>query len=393
MSEALPAHPNLEWLKKTAKQLLQELRAENPGTRLADAQLKLARRYGFSSWRAMKAHVEQSRSHVADDERVAAFLRDVGAGRLEAIKATLAACPDIVNAIGPHPYWGGRPQALHVAVETNRRDVFDLLLDAGADVDGSNALYDHWSPLMLTYDRNREDMRETLRGRGARNGVLEVLMAGDDDALRRMLRGGTAALPRDPNGGSILAFARTPYAIDCLLELGAALDVKDRWGATPVEAISRLGPRGLPLVRHLVNRGIAVPPEAYARLGDKRAIEVLLAANPQLIKSDDLLMGAVDFGHCDLAQWLLDRGANPNARANTGSRGTALHSAAWEGNLPMAQRLVKAGADINAIDDEHHGTPEGWARVAVEVTNNLKCAEVAAYLSDLGKGGAGSPKR
>jgi ankyrin repeat protein len=387
MSEALPARPNLEWLKKTAKQLLQELRAQIPGSKLADAQLKLARRYGFSSWRALKAHAEQfpAASHTYDDERVAAFLRDVGAGRVESIKATLAAYPEIVNAIGPHPYWGGRPQALHVSIETNRRDVFDLLLDAGADVDGSNPLYDHWSPLMLTYDRNREHMRETLLARGARMGVLEALMAGDDEALRRMLRKGNAALPPDPNGGSILAFARTPYAIDRLLELGAAVDVKDRWETTPVEKMSRLGPRGVPLVKHLVNRGIAVPPEAYARLGDKHAIEVMLAQNPQLIKSDDLFIGAVDFGHVDLVQWLLDQGANPNARSKIGSRGTALHSAAWEGNLQMAQLLVNAGADIRALDHEHHSTPESWARVAIEVTNNLQCAEVAAYLSEVAK--------
>ena len=109
MSEALPARPNLEWLKKAAKQQLQELRAQNPGSKLADAQLKLARRYGFSSWRALKAHVEQAHSglQTGDDESVAAFLRDVGAGQIGAIKATLTATPEIVNAIGPHPYCEG----------------------------------------------------------------------------------------------------------------------------------------------------------------------------------------------------------------------------------------------------------------------------------------------
>jgi hypothetical protein len=49
----------------------------------------------------------------------------------------------------------------------------------------------------------------------------------------------------------------------------------------------------------------------------------------------------------------------------------------------MAQLLVAPGADIKALDLEHHGTPESWARVAIEVTNNLRCAEVAAYLSEV----------
>jgi len=55
------------------------------------------------------------------------FLQSVGAGRLDAVRAMLDAEPHLVNAVGPHPFWGGRPQALHVAIESGRRDVFDLL--------------------------------------------------------------------------------------------------------------------------------------------------------------------------------------------------------------------------------------------------------------------------
>jgi ankyrin repeat protein len=388
MAHALPSRPNLEWLKKTAKQHLRELRAANPASKLADAQLAVARRFGFSSWRALKAHIDRP-APALDDDRVAVFLRDVGAGRIDAIKATLAEFPAMVNAIGPHPYWGGRPQALHVSIETNRRDVFYLLLEAGADVNGNNVLYDHWSPLMLTYDRERVDMRAALLARGARIGVVESLMAGDDDAIRRMLGAGNAKLPPDPNGGSILAFARTPYAIDRLLELGAARDVKDRWETTPIEAMSRLGPRGQPLVRHLLSRGITAPVEVYARTGDKRTIEAMLAANPRLIESEDLFMGAVEFSHYELAQWLLDQGADPDARSSIGSQGTALHSAAWEGDLQMAKLLVTAGADLQARDREHNGTPEEWARISIEVTNNARCREVAEYLNAVARDRAG----
>lgn len=54
----LPDNPDLEWLRKQAKRLLRELRESRPGARLADAQLALARRHGFPSWRALKAHVD-----------------------------------------------------------------------------------------------------------------------------------------------------------------------------------------------------------------------------------------------------------------------------------------------------------------------------------------------
>src|SRR6266487_5886284 len=57
-SLTLPDNPNLEWLRKQAKTRLTELRQSNPKARLAEAQFDLAKQYGFSSWRALKAHVD-----------------------------------------------------------------------------------------------------------------------------------------------------------------------------------------------------------------------------------------------------------------------------------------------------------------------------------------------
>jgi uncharacterized protein YbbK (DUF523 family) len=55
----IPARPNLEWLRKTAKDRLAELRATDPAARLAQAQLQVAREFDFPSWRAMKAHLDR----------------------------------------------------------------------------------------------------------------------------------------------------------------------------------------------------------------------------------------------------------------------------------------------------------------------------------------------
>src|SRR5262249_14661289 len=375
MAQALPARPSLDWLRKTAKQRLRDIRADDPEAKLADAQLALAREYGFRSWRALKAEVDRLQSATStNDEVVAAFLRAVGAGEIDAVRSTLAATSQLVNAVGPHPYWGGRPQALHVAIQTNRRDLFAQLLAAGADGTGSNEPYDHWSPLMLPVHWNQPDMRRVLIERGAAIGVIEALMLGDDTLVEQFLRLGKSALPTsDPNDGSILAFARTPFAIDRLLELGVPTDRKDRWGATPIEAMSRLGPRGRPLVRHMIGRGATAEPAEYARLGDKDALAAMIATDPEVARADAVRMGAVDFGHHELVRWLLERGANANARSSTGSRGTALHSAAWNGDLAMVKLLVAAGAAIDAHDEEHDNTPAGWAEVAITVTNNPAC--------------------
>ena len=76
MKRELPLEPNLDQLKNQAKDLLkahkasdpeatQRVRESHPGwsgakLRLSDAQLVIAREYGFASWPKLKAHVEQT---------------------------------------------------------------------------------------------------------------------------------------------------------------------------------------------------------------------------------------------------------------------------------------------------------------------------------------------
>lgn len=341
------------------------------------------------------------------DEVVREFLRHVGTGRLDDVRRMLAADPRLVNVAGPHPFWSGRPQPLHVAIEGKRRALFDLLLEHGADVNGTNDAYDRWSPLMLATSAGQDAMRDELLRRGAQVGLVEALMMEDDARVEELLGhdtrdgfqpngdGGLArhSAQRDggPNRGSILAFARTPFAIDRLIALGAPTDMKDRWGSTPIDAMSRLGARGRALVRHMVSRGVPATPAEYARLGDAETLARLVDQDPAIARLDSVMMAAVDFRHHALVEWLLERGADVNARAESESRHTALHSAAWNGDLEMVKVLVRAGADRAARDDEHDGTPLGWAETSIEVTSNPACIEVVAYLAQPGNTSDRSP--
>ncbi|WP_051265003.1 ankyrin repeat domain-containing protein [Nakamurella lactea] len=45
---------------------------------------------------------------------------------------------------------------------------------------------------------------------------------------------------------------------------------------------------------------------------------------------------------------------------------TALHQAAWDGDLAKVSALLAAGADPNVTDDEHQGTPLAWAEYAYQ---------------------------
>jgi ankyrin repeat protein len=95
------------------------------------------------------------------------------------------------------------------------------------------------------------------------------------------------------------------------------------------------------------------------------------------------MMAAVDGRHHDLVHWLLAHGASANARSTAPSRQTALHAAAWNGDLRMVQQLTAAGADRHARDEQYDGTPLDWARTSITVTNNRQCEPVAAYLQRL----------
>jgi ankyrin repeat protein len=312
----------------------------------------------------------------------------VRTGQIDEVRRTLSSSPELIHVVGPHPVWGGRPQALHMAVESGRRDMVALLLDAGADVNGVNDQYDGWSPVMLAAHRGGDEIRDELLRRGARVGLVEALMLADDPRVARLLEEGPAALPSAvPNGGSLLMFARTPWAVDRLIAVGVPVDLPDRWGATPVASLSRLGSEGLVLVRQLVAGGATARAEDYARLGDRATVEALTELDPAAGRSDAVMMAAVDAGHLDLARWLHVRGGSVNARAEPPSRHTALHAAAWNGNLAMAQWLVGAGADVAARDDEHRGTPRDWAEAAIDVRHDPACRLVADYLAGLERPG------
>lgn len=378
MTSSLPEHPSLEWLRKAAKDRVRAMRALDPGAKLAHAQLALAREHGFASWVKLKQVVEGGQDANRGRGDLDRFLELVGAGRTDEVRTLLDSDPALLNGVGAHPFWGGRPQPLHVAIETGRQPMIALLLERGADVNGNNAEYDDWSPLMLATDRDRDTIRQELLRRGARVGLAEALMMGDDDAVSTLLAGG---LPdRVPNRGSWLAFARTVPAIDALIARGARPDQPDRWGTRPVEALSKLGDAGKPLVRHLMSLGLSATTADFARMGDLAELKRMEQKDRAVTAADAVFMAAVSNRHVEIARWLLEHGASPNARASDQSRQSALHSAAWNGDLSMVRLLVESGADLQMVDDEYNASPLGWAETAIEVTGNEGCREVASYL-------------
>lgn len=90
-----------------------------------------------------------------------------------------------------------------------------------------------------------------------------------------------------------------------------------------------------------------------ASLGIVERVKQLLEEKPELLNdySNDgftLLGLAAFFGHFDLAQELLEKGADPNIAANNQFKVAPIHSACATSNFEMAALLIQNGADVNA---------------------------------------------
>jgi hypothetical protein len=140
---SLPANPNLEMQRKLAKALardywrgqsgaIERVRAAHPKPPapqdlvLSDAQLVIAREYGFTGWTQLKRKIESLTKSPAD-----LFKAAVEAGDVEEVRQLLQSHPDLVSAINA-PMFAFRSQAVHVA-RTNL-ELLDLLLAHGADL-------------------------------------------------------------------------------------------------------------------------------------------------------------------------------------------------------------------------------------------------------------------
>lgn len=234
-ADALPARANLEHLKNEAKQRLKGLRAQDPAARLADAQLLVARSYGFASWRRMKAYVD-ALNDVG--QRLINAVRD---GDLKTTREVLDQHPELVNAkttidqraLIPVDYTGAEAKPremlalplLHLAIVAGKIDALRLLIERGANVNARNA--DRRLPLHDCFELNHDDFTKILLEAGAVADVCAATAYGMKDRLREIL----AQHPEDANdlqtGNSPLgwaAYGHQPEAATVLLEHGAIVD-------------------------------------------------------------------------------------------------------------------------------------------------------------------------
>jgi uncharacterized protein len=137
-----------------------------------------------------------------------------------------------------------------------------------------------------------------------------------------------------------------------LLDRGAAVDARDREGATALGRAAQAGK--IAVAALLIDRGADV--------------------NARAIDGSTPLFYAAEADRAAMMRLLVDRGADPNIPGRKGIR--PLAAAAYNGSPGSVELLIKHGADPNALDDD--------GKSAVVYAAGRASAQVAALLLEAG---------
>ncbi len=405
----LPVHPDLEQQKKQAREILRAAREHDPSAlrlfrehhprllgrsdeeiaatplALHDAQLVLARDYGFPSWAKLKHEIEARRASRLTRAFVGdlAFYDDRAAGLVSAREA------GVPEALAQIREW--HPEFAEASEERLRAAPFDL--PAARLVYARQHGFESWPAFAryvhaLAAGRKREPFLDAFEAMKSRRWDRLASILRDDPALVRA---------RGTNGNTLLNLAASlaastreplpPQAsqiLDSMLASSGAVDVANDRGWTPLHQAAYSNQVALAV--RFVEAGAAVGRTAHGEGGTPLAValfwghrevaEVLAAVEvvPQNLRV------AAGLGRLDLVRACFDSGGTltPTSRAGRGFYrphsgfplwhpsedsqqilDEALVWASKSDQVAVMPELVARGADVDA--DPYRGTPLIWA--------------------------------
>lgn len=360
MARSLPLRPNLDWLKKYARQRLGELRVANPSARLHEAQLAVAREFGFASWRKLKAHVDAA-THAAAPQIPAIMDASVAERIFAAIRADdpdqwttlLDAEPGVIH----HRLPNGQT-ALHAAAQQEATNAVAILLDRGADANARYGDSGH-TPLSWAVTCRAFQAASLLIARGVKPDLFAAAGLGLLDAMKSCfdetgdLRPGASItgssrfdadgrrLPCPPTTdveiiSDALCFAcrnAHPEAVRFLLARSPDLSFKGYMGATALHWAFYGGSRSA--VKQLIEAGADPSLQDDELKCTPRAFGICLPAR----------WGFLDFVHARLVE-------DPTLANFPDGRTSALHEAARAGHAKIVQLLLRAGANPGMVNGD-----------------------------------------
>ena len=251
---------------------------------------------------------------------------------------------------------GDGATALHWAAYWDDVKVAGLLLDAGADVNAANDL--GVTPLWAATENGRAPMVRRLLDAGANPNVpllsgetplMTAARVGAAEVAGLLLEAGADVDAAGARSQTALMWAvaqRHPRVVEALLAHGAAVDARsDVW----TEVVKTTPEPWNPEYVAEIPQGGYTPLLFAARVGDLASAKRLVAAgadvNDQPPYGTSATVVAAHSGHGDVAAYLLEQGADPNA---AGAGYTALHAAILHKDAGLVRALLDAGADPDA---------------------------------------------
>lgn len=353
----LPDRPNLRHLKDQAKDLLRTGAAAS----ITDAQFRIARLYGFTSWPKLKAHIDSL-------EEIGELKQAIDTNDVGRVTSMMTRSPRLHRA--PLGYgedgpltWVAECRVPWESPSPARLAMAEWMLEHGSDVHQGGD-----GPLMrAALNAYRIPMMELLVSHGADvnalwHGHFPIIFAPceslDPDALKWLLDHGANPNCRDhgytfgghPYPGTALDYVIASYARAPQL-LSACIDILLSAGG-----ITRYDVPGvLPLLRGQLDR-LAEMIDADPALVNRRFPELdcgQTGGRNLLLQGATLLHVAAEYGNSKAAALLVDRGADVNARATVDAAGVGGQSAIFHAvtqfddeGLTVAQLLIERGADL-----------------------------------------------
>ena len=273
----------------------------------------------------------------ASDGATALFMAAVH-GNSEIVEALIAAGADasiegpkgmtaegLIAARTVQRKYGGRPNALHEALQANEsRAVIAALLDSGVDISARKRVTDQKFPQYPEF----HTPLHTAAKHSTRTGVISLLLdrGARADAEVEIKYGNE---PPQGNGNTAWALAaslsESADVATLLIDRAGGLNARSKYGSAPIHAAALN--KSPELAKRLIERG------ANVNARDKNLFTSLHIATHNK--------------NVELAKLLIDLGAHIDASSKTGM--TPLHSAIQEnGNIDVARLLLERGANIEA---------------------------------------------
>lgn len=350
-TRSLPDRPDLRFLKNQAKELFTDGGAES----LTQAQLKLAREYGFASWPKLKSHVESLQEvgqlkAAIDANDVAAVIElmsrnpelhrapmgynDNGPLTWAAESRGMLLTPERLEIVrwmlenGSDVHQGGDGPLMRAVLSDNRIPVTELLVEHGADV---NAMWDGHYPIILA-------PCETLAPAS-----LKWLIQHGADVSGRLA---------DCVGTLIATYSRRPGGKSECLEVMAEMGF-DLPNTAPmavhrgrIDLLAAFVSNDRDTLNRNYHESEMFPYEADFNIGGG------LHGAP--LEGGTLLQMAVEYHEHDIVRWLIDQGADANAISTIDEDGFGgisplYHTAVTIGPQTgeLAKLLLQNGADPN----------------------------------------------